>query len=61
MVQWLKLYTSNAGVTGSISGWGTKILHVVWLKNKRERNEAETIFEVIIAKDFPKLLKSIKP
>ena len=25
MVQWLRLCTSNAGATGSISGWGTKI------------------------------------
>ena len=25
VVQWLRLCTSNAGATGSISGWGTKI------------------------------------
>ena len=22
-------------------GWGTKILHVAWLENKRERNEED--------------------
>ena len=27
MVQWLKLYTSDAGGMSSISGWGTKIPH----------------------------------
>ena len=26
-VQWLRLYASNAGGMGSISGWGIKILH----------------------------------
>ena len=26
-VQWLRLCTSTAGGTGSIPGWGTKILH----------------------------------
>ena len=29
VVQWLRLRTSTAGVTGSIPGWGTKILHAV--------------------------------
>jgi len=27
--QWLRLHYSNAGSTGSIPGWGTKILHAV--------------------------------
>ena len=29
MVQWLRLYTANAGVAALIPGWGTKILHAV--------------------------------
>ena len=29
MVQWLRLHTANAGVLGSISGWGTKIPHAL--------------------------------
>ena len=37
-VQWLRLCTSTAGDTGSISGQGTKIPHatVVWPKIKKE-------------------------
>ena len=27
MAQWLRLYTPNAGGTGSLRVWGTKILH----------------------------------
>ena len=27
LVQWLRLYTPNAGGLGSIPGWGTRFLH----------------------------------
>ena len=27
-IQWLRLFAPNAGGTGLIPGWGTKILHV---------------------------------
>ena len=30
VVQWLILHASNAGVTGSIPGWETNILHASW-------------------------------
>ena len=33
-VQWLKLWASTAGDTGSIPGRGTKILHASWPKKK---------------------------
>ena len=29
VVQWLRLCTPNAGDTGSIPGWGTKIPHAI--------------------------------
>ena len=29
MVQWLRLCSPNAGDTGSIPGWGTKIPHLM--------------------------------
>ena len=35
MVQWLGPCTSTAGGMGSIPGWGTKILHVVWHGRKK--------------------------
>ena len=37
-VQWLRLHASNAGGTGSIPGWGTKIPHPTCcgLKNKKK-------------------------
>ena len=35
MVQWLRLCTSTAGGTGSIPGWGTKILHATWCGQKK--------------------------
>ena len=39
MVQWLGLCASTAGGTGSIPGWGSKILHAAWhgQKNKRKK------------------------
>ena len=37
-VQWLRLRAPNAGGTGLIPGWGTKILPATWrgLKNKKK-------------------------
>ena len=32
-VLWLRLCASNAGGSGSIPGWETKILHAMWSKN----------------------------
>ena len=37
-VQWLRLRTSNAGVTGSIPGWGSKILRAA----QRGQKQRET-------------------
>ena len=34
VVLWLRLCASIAGNTGSIPGWGTKILHVKWHTQK---------------------------
>ena len=42
VVQWLRLHTSTVGATGSICGWGTKILlaHVAQPKKwKKKRGE----------------------
>ena len=38
VVQWRRLCTPSAGDTGSIPGWGTKILYVVGHK-KKKKNE----------------------
>ena len=35
-----KTLPSNAGVTGSIPGWGAKILHASKPKNPKHRTEA---------------------
>ena len=37
VVQWLRLHASNAGSTGSISGWGTEIPHAAWLSQKKKK------------------------
>ena len=37
VVQWLGLWASNAGGTGSIPGWGTQILHAVQCGHKQKR------------------------
>ena len=34
VVQWLRVRASTAAGMGSIPGWGTKILHAVWLEKK---------------------------
>ena len=43
VVQQLRLCTAKAEVTGSIPGWGTKILHATWcgkqLKKKKKLKE----------------------
>ena len=41
MVQWLKLLASNAGVTGSIPGQGTKIPHATLRGRKKNRRRQE--------------------
>ena len=35
VVQWLRLYASNAGGAGSIPGWGTKIPHATGHKHSK--------------------------
>ena len=40
MIQRLRLLTSTAGVTGSIPGWGTRILHATQSKKKKKVKEA---------------------
>ena len=39
MVRWLRLCTSNAGGTGSIPGWGTRIPHGSAKKQKQNKNK----------------------
>ena len=39
MVQWLRPHASNAGGTGSIRGWGTKIPHAMRPKNKERKKK----------------------
>ena len=34
--QWLRLCAPNAGGSGLIPGWGTKILHAVWYGKKKK-------------------------
>ena len=34
MAQWLRLFTSNAGYTGSVPCWGAKISIASWPKNQ---------------------------
>ena len=34
-VQYLRLHASSAGGTGSISGWGTKVIHAMWCSQKK--------------------------
>ena len=52
-VQWLRLRASNAGGTGLISGWGTKIPHAMWYGHRkgscqntvRSENPSQTMFQ----------------
>ena len=37
VVQWLRLWASNAGGSGLIPGWGTKILHAMKYDQKKEK------------------------
>ena len=39
MIQWLRLHASIAGVMGSVSGRGTKILHAEWLSQKKKKKK----------------------
>ena len=38
VIQWLGFHASTAGDTGSIPGWGTKILHATWLGQNKQTN-----------------------
>ena len=43
-IQWLKLLTTISGGTGSIPGWGTKILHAAWCgQKKKEKRKKKSI------------------
>ena len=44
MVQWLRLCAPNAGGTGWIPGWGTKIPHAAWRsqRKKKKKNKIKT-------------------
>ena len=39
MVQWLRLCAFNAGSTGSIPGWGTKIPYTAWSSQNTQNRE----------------------
>ena len=45
MVQWLRPCAPNADNTGSIPGWGTKILYAIQYdqKKKKERKKKELV------------------
>ena len=36
-VQWLRFHTPNAGDTGSIPGWGTKIMNIMQCGQKKKK------------------------
>ena len=36
VIQWLRLHAPNAGGTGSVLGWGTKILYASWHSQKEK-------------------------
>ena len=38
MVQWLRLHSPNAGGTGLIPGWGTKIKHAIQHGPKKKKD-----------------------
>ena len=40
MVQWLRFYAPNAGGTGSVPSQGTKIPHVMWLRQKKSKEKS---------------------
>ena len=45
VVQWLRLYASTAGSTGSVPGWGTKIPHAArWGQKKKVKRNDEINF-----------------
>ena len=41
MVQRLELYASTTRGMGSISGWGTQILHAMWCSRKKKKKRKE--------------------
>ena len=42
VVQWLRLPAFNSGDVGSIPGWGTKISHTVWCREKKKKKEKKS-------------------
>ena len=45
MVQRLELYASTTRGMGSISGWGTQILHAMWCSRKKKKKEKKNTRE----------------
>ena len=39
VIQWLRIQAPNAGDTGLIPAWGTKILHPAW-RSQKDKNKA---------------------
>ena len=46
LVQWLRLSTSTAGGTGSIPGWGTKILQATQCSPKQKSKTQGSLFNI---------------
>ena len=47
VVQWLRLFTSTAGVTGLVPGWGTNIPHAVQPRNlKKKKKKKKFLYTV---------------
>ena len=43
MVQWLRLCAPSSENTGSIHGWGTKILHAIQYDQKKKKERKKEI------------------
>ena len=66
VVQWLRLRASNAGGTGSIPGWGTKIPHAVQQSKKTKTktknlgiNQTKEVKD-LYAENYKTLIKEIE-
>ena len=55
-VPWLGLHASTAGSTGSIPGWGTKILHAA---RRAQKNKQETDKGTEVLTGFDKVLSKV--
>ena len=44
-VQWLRRHASIAGGAGLIPGWGTKIPHAAWPKNRRKKKKSKSSYQ----------------